>query len=68
MGLNSKRYSANSLRHTAITLSLKAGVTLQEAQMLARHADISTTHIYSRNLDRIDNSPERKIDDILSDE
>lgn len=66
IGLNSKRYSAHSLRHTAITLSLKAGATLQEAQMLARHASITTTLIYAHNLDRISNAPEKKIDDLLS--
>jgi len=45
IGLDSKRISAHSLRHTAITFSLKAGATLQEAQMLGRHTSISTTFI-----------------------
>lgn len=66
IGLVSKRISAHSLRHTAITLSLLGGATIQEAQSLARHRDINTTMIYSHNIDRIRNAPERKIDALLS--
>lgn len=66
IGLNSGRLTAHSLRHTAITLSLLGGGTLQEAQTLGRHSDINTTLIYSHNIDRIKNAPEKKIDAILS--
>jgi integrase/recombinase XerC/integrase/recombinase XerD len=62
INLNSTRLSAHSLRHTAITLSLQAGATIQEAQGMARHASITTTMIYAHNIDRIANAPERKID------
>ena len=65
-GLNSKRISAHSLRHTAITLSLLGGATIQEAQSLARHSDINTTMIYAHNIDRIGKAPERKIDALLA--
>ncbi|WP_374129473.1 tyrosine-type recombinase/integrase [Candidatus Endomicrobiellum agilis] len=50
-GLNSDRFTSHSLRHTAITLSLAGGATLQEAQQFARHGNINTTMIYSRNLE-----------------
>lgn len=66
IGLNSDRLTAHSLRHTAITLSLKGGATIQEARTLGRHADINTTLIYAHNIDRIEQAPERKIDAILA--
>ena len=65
VGLDSGRLTAHSLRHTAITLSLNAGATIQEAQALGRHANISTTMIYAHNIDRMKNAPERKIDTYL---
>lgn len=66
IGIDSDRLTAHSLRHTAITLSLKAGATIQEAQALARHANINTTLIYAHNIDRIKQAPERKVAALLS--
>ena len=66
IGLDSGRLTAHSLRHTAVTLSLQAGATLQEAQALARHSNINTTMIYAHNIDRIAHAPERKIDTLLA--
>ncbi|MBA2306705.1 tyrosine-type recombinase/integrase [Candidatus Dependentiae bacterium] len=63
--LDDSRLTAHSLRHTAITLSLIAGATPQEACSMARHADINTTLIYAHNINRIKDAPERKIDEIL---
>ena len=67
IGLNDNRLTAHSLRHTAITLALKGGATIQEAQALGRHANINTTLIYSHNINRVAQAPERKIDIILGD-
>ncbi|MBA7712280.1 Tyrosine recombinase XerD [subsurface metagenome] len=67
IGIDSKRLSAHSLRHTAITLSLLGGATIQQAQVLGRHSDINTTLIYAHNIDRIAHAPERRIDAVLSD-
>ncbi len=64
-GLDDTRLTAHSLRHTAVTLSLLAGATPQEAQAMARHADINTTLIYAHNINRIKQAPEKKIDEIL---
>jgi integrase/recombinase XerC/integrase/recombinase XerD len=64
-GLDDRRLSAHSLRHTAVTFSLIGGATIQEAQTLARHSDINTTLIYAHNLDRIAKAPELKIDALL---
>jgi integrase/recombinase XerD len=50
-----KRISPHSLRHSAITAALDAGVPLRDVQIFARHADPRTTTRYDRarhNLDR----------------
>lgn len=67
-GISSPRITAHSLRHTAVTLALKSGATVQEAQAMARHADISTTMIYAHNLERTEGHAERGIDALLSQE
>lgn len=60
-GYESDRLTAHSLRHTAVTLSLIGGNSLQEVQQFARHANISTTQIYAHNLDRAKNRCESTI-------
>lgn len=65
IGINDNRITAHSLRHTAITLSLLAGATPQEARALARHSDINTTMIYAHNINRVQHAPEYKIDSLL---
>lgn len=50
-----KRISPHSLRHSAVTACLDAGVPLRDVQYFARHADPRTTSYYDRarhNLDR----------------
>jgi len=59
------RLSAHSLRHTAVTLSLLSGATLQQAQAMARHANIATTTIYAHNIDRLRDAPEHGIERLL---
>lgn len=54
-GYDSSRLTAHSLRHTAVTLALLAGMDLGEVQQHARHKDISTTMIYNHALDRAKN-------------
>ena len=66
IGIDSERLTAHSVRHTCITLALQAGATIQEAQALARHANINTTLIYAHNIDRIKQAPERKVAVLLS--
>ena len=60
-GYDSDRLTAHSLRHTAVTLSLLGGNSLQEVQQFARHSNISTTEIYAHNLDRAKNQCEATI-------
>lgn len=49
-----KRISPHSLRHSAITNVLDAGVPLRDAQIFARHADPRTTSWYDRNKANLD--------------
>lgn len=61
IGLEGKAFTAHSLRHTAVTLALKAGAALREVQAMARHANIATTCIYAHDLDRLSNAPEERL-------
>lgn len=60
-GFNSDKLTAHSTRHTAVTLALLGGQSLQEVQQFARHANITTTQIYAHNLDRAKNQCEETI-------
>ena len=61
VGIDSERITAHSLRHTAVTLALLAGVPLEEVQAFARHSNIATTQIYAHNLDLMKNKSESAI-------
>ena len=65
IGVDDERYTAHSLRHTAITFSLLGGATERDAQQMARHANITTTMLYSHDIDRIKHAAEREIDNVL---
>lgn len=60
-GFNSDRLTAHSLRHTAGTLNLINGGTLEETQQLLRHNSISTTMIYLHHINRANNMSENRI-------
>lgn len=60
-GFTSDKLTAHSTRHTAVTLALLGGQSLQEVQQFARHANITTTQIYAHNLDRALNQCEETI-------
>lgn len=64
-GFDSDRITAHSLRHTAVTISLEAGMSLQQVQQFARHSLIVTTQIYAHNLDRLHNPCSNKIANLL---
>ena len=61
VGLDSDRLTANSLRHTAATLNLLNGGTVEETQQLLGHKNINTTLIYSHALERAKNNSEKRI-------
>ena len=52
---DSPRLTAHSLRHSAATISLKAGASLLEVQQLLRHQKVSTTQIYLEELSALEN-------------
>ncbi len=60
-GFSSDRLTAHSARHSAITLALLGGETLEEVQQFARHSNINTTLIYSHALERAKNNCESTI-------
>ncbi len=60
-GLNSERLTAHSLRHTAATLNLLNGGTVEETQQLLGHSNINTTYIYVHALERANNNSENRI-------
>lgn len=64
-GLISDRLTAHSLRHTAATLNLQNGGTLEETKQLLRHANINTTLIYAHALERANNKSETRIEGAL---
>lgn len=65
-GIDSPRLTAHSMRHTAVTLALVGGATVQEAQAMARHASVNTTMRYAHNLDRAKAVAEHRIDAVLA--
>lgn len=61
IGLDDERHTAHSLRHTAATLNLLNGATVEETQQLLGHKNINTTLIYSHALERANNNSEHRI-------
>jgi integrase/recombinase XerC len=64
-GYNSDRLTAHSLRHTAGTLNLLNGGSLEETQQLLRHSNINTTMIYLHHLERANNNSEERIAGVI---
>lgn len=60
-GLDSPRWTAHSLRHTAATLSLLNGAPVEEVQQMLDHANITTTMIYAHHIDKTRRQAEEKI-------
>jgi integrase/recombinase XerD len=56
--IDDSRMTAHSLRHTAVSLSIKGGASLLQAQAMARHSDPKTTMIYFHNHERIKSGAE----------
>lgn len=51
-GYDSRRKTAHSLRHSAITFDRKAGASLDEASAFARHSNVSITQRYDHSLNK----------------
>lgn len=61
IGLNSDRLTGHSLRHTAATLNMACGGSVEETQQLLGHSNINTTMIYAHALERSRNISENRI-------
>lgn len=59
VGLDSKRLTAHSLRHTAATTMILAGVALTDVQQVLRHVNINTTMVYNNAVERMRNVAEQ---------
>lgn len=64
VGIDSKRLTTHSTRHTAITLSLLSGAELIDVKEMARHESIDTTLLYAHNIERLTNAPEKKLEEV----
>src|SRR5699024_2735577 len=65
VGLDSKRLTSHSLRHSTATLNLINGGSLEETQQLLRHSNISTTMIYLHHIEREHNESEQRISNAI---
>ena len=67
IGLDERCFTAHSLRHTTAVNILRAGGSLETAQMTLRHSNPATTQIYTATLNeerRLQNSGEALIDSL----
>ena len=64
-GLDSKRITAHSLRHTAATIMLLNGAQLAQVQQVLRHSSINTTMIYAHAIERMKNDSEQLVSDAI---
>ena len=60
-GYDSSRLTAHSLRHSAATLALLAGVELTDISAFMRHSSIATTMIYVHSVSRLQSLCESSI-------
>ena len=60
-GLESDRLTAHSLRHTAATLAMLNGASLNEVQQLLGHKNINITMVYLHTIERTQNSSTDRI-------
>lgn len=68
IGLNDKSFTAHSLRHTTAVNILRAGGSLEMAQMTLRHSNPATTQIYTATINeerRLKESGESLIDGLF---
>lgn len=60
-GYNSKRLTAHSLRHSAVTLALMSGNSLDDVSAFARHSSIAVTMVYNHSVQRMKSRCESSI-------
>ena len=60
-GYNSPRLTAHSLRHSAATLAIQAGMSLPDVQAFMRHSSINVTMIYNHSINRLNSQCENAV-------
>ena len=68
IGLDSKDFTAHSLRHTTACMVLKKGGSLTDAQAILGHSNPATTQIYTKDIEReqrLEKAPELILDGIF---
>lgn len=68
IGLDSRQYTAHSLRHTTACLLLENGATLTDAQRVLRHTNPATTQIYVESIkekQRVQRATEILLDGVI---
>jgi len=56
------KITPHSLRHTAATLNLQRGGSLQATKDLMRHASMSSTLVYAHHIDKLKDDSEEQIE------
>ena len=64
-GLEYLNITMHSLRHTAATINLLRGGTIESTRQLMRHRDLKTTLIYAHDIKRVDDDSENQIEDYI---
>lgn len=64
-GYDSSRWTAHSLRHSAVSIALAGGASIIDAKDMARHENVETTMIYAHNAQRLTHGAEYVIDNVL---
>lgn len=70
-GLDNRRLTAHSLRHTFGVLALRSGASLYEVQLAMRHTAPTTTEVYLGDIEqlkRLEGGPEKRIGKLLDDQ
>jgi integrase/recombinase XerC/integrase/recombinase XerD len=68
-GMDSRRITAHSLRHTFGVMAIKAGASLYEVQLAMRHTAPTTTEIYLGDIERskrMEGGPEKRISKLFA--
>lgn len=63
--LYSSKITAHSLRHTAATINLKHGGSLESTRVLLRHRSIHSTLIYAHQIEKLKDESESRIENIV---
>jgi len=64
-GLEDVHLTPHSLRHTAATLNLLSGGSIEDAKSFLRHENMTSTLIYAHHLDRLEDNSEEKLENYI---